>query len=94
MSEVPPHSKAAADLRRFKKILRRVLGNDEAAIKRIYEAGGADALKVLDIACGDCREADALTEVVAEGGLAFVLDRFLADCALGEPRLDRRVSVA
>ena len=34
------------------------------------------------------------TEVVADGGLAFVLDRFLADCSLGEPRLGPRVSVA
>lgn len=63
----PPANKAAADLDRFKKILRRVLGNDEAAIRRVFESGGADALKVLDIACGDCREAEALTEVVSEG---------------------------
>ena len=59
--------KAKDDLERFKKILRRVLGNDEAAIRRVFEAGGADALRVLDIACGDARETDALSEVLSEG---------------------------
>ncbi len=47
-------------------MLRRVLGNDEAAIKRVWEAGGADALRILDIACGDCREADALGDAFNE----------------------------
>ena len=47
-------------------MLRRVLGNDEAAIKRVFEAGGGDALRILDIACGDCREADTLGDTFAE----------------------------
>lgn len=61
-----PLSKPEADLARLKKMLRRVLGNDEAAIRRVFEAGGADALRILDIACGDCREADTLGETFAE----------------------------
>ena len=47
-------------------MLRRVLGNDEAAMKRVFEAGGADALRILDLACGDCREADALGDAFSE----------------------------
>lgn len=47
-------------------MLRRVLGNDDAAIQRVFEAGGADALRILDIACGDCREADTLGDTFAE----------------------------
>lgn len=62
----PPLSKPEADLARLKKMLRRVLGNDEAAIRRVFESGGADALRILDIACGDCREADTLGETFAE----------------------------
>jgi SAM-dependent methyltransferase len=61
-----PLSKPEADLARLKKMLRRVLGNDEAAIRRVFESGGADALRILDIACGDCREADALGETFTE----------------------------
>ncbi|MBL9155526.1 MAG: hypothetical protein JNK37_23820 [Verrucomicrobiales bacterium] len=62
----PPPGKAEADLARLKKMLRRVLGNDEAAIRRVFEAGGAEALRILDIACGDCREADALGDALTE----------------------------
>ncbi|MCB1086235.1 MAG: class I SAM-dependent methyltransferase [Verrucomicrobiae bacterium] len=61
-----PLSKPEADLARLKKMLRRVLGNDEAAIRRVFEAGGAEALRILDIACGDCREADALGDALNE----------------------------
>ena len=61
-----PLSKPDADLARLKKMLRRVLGNDEAAMKRVFESGGADALRILDIACGDCREADTLGDTFAE----------------------------
>jgi SAM-dependent methyltransferase len=61
-----PQSKPEADLARLKKMLRRVLGNDEAAIRRVFEAGGADALRILDIACGDCREAEALGDALNE----------------------------
>jgi SAM-dependent methyltransferase len=62
----PPLSKPDTDLARLKKMLRRVLGNDEAAIRRVFASGGADALRILDIACGDCREADALGDTFAE----------------------------
>ncbi len=62
----PPLSKPEADLARLKKMLRRVIGNDEAAIRRVFESGGADALRILDIACGDCREADTLGDTFSE----------------------------
>ncbi|MCB1066189.1 MAG: class I SAM-dependent methyltransferase [Verrucomicrobiae bacterium] len=66
LAATPPLSKPEADLARLKKMLRRVIGNDEAAIQRVFEAGGADALRILDIACGDCREADTLGETFSE----------------------------
>lgn len=47
-------------------MLRRVLGNDEAAVRRVFAAGGGDALQVLDLACGSCTEAHALAETFSE----------------------------
>ena len=35
-------------------------------MKRVFEAGGGDALRVLDIACGPCREADTLADTFSE----------------------------
>jgi SAM-dependent methyltransferase len=63
--EQPPTTQEK-DLLRLKKMLRRVLGNDEAAMRRVFEAGGSDALRVLDIACGSCKEAETLAETFAE----------------------------
>ncbi|MCP5538519.1 MAG: class I SAM-dependent methyltransferase [Akkermansiaceae bacterium] len=66
MAKTTPPTKLDGDLDRLKKMLRRVLGNDEAAMRRVFESGGKEALRILDLACGACHEADALTEATAE----------------------------
>jgi len=53
-----------ADLKRLRRMLRKVAGDDLGAVKR--RLGRPDEARVLDLACGDCREAEVLTDVVAE----------------------------
>ncbi len=52
------------DLKRLRRMLRKVAGEDLEAVKR--RLGRADEVRILDLACGDCREAEVLTDVVAE----------------------------
>jgi precorrin-6B methylase 2 len=52
-------------------MLRTVAGRDLEAVKRRLERAakprpGADEIRVLDIACGECREAEVLGDFVAE----------------------------
>lgn len=59
------------DLKRLRKMLRTVAGRDLEAVKRRLERAakprpGADEIRVLDIACGECREAEVLGDFVAE----------------------------
>lgn len=59
------------DLRRLRKMLRRVAGHDLETVKRrLAEAAkprpGTGEIRVLDIACGECREAEVLGDFVAE----------------------------
>jgi SAM-dependent methyltransferase len=52
------------DLIRLKKMLRKVLGDDEAQVRRRLES--RDETRILDIACGECREAEVLTDFIAD----------------------------
>lgn len=52
------------DLVRLKKMLRKVLGDDEATVRRRLEK--QNEARILDIACGECREAEVLTDFIAE----------------------------
>ena len=52
------------DLIRLKKMLRKVLGDDEAQVRRRLEC--RDEARILDIACGECREAEVLTDFMAD----------------------------
>ncbi len=59
------------DLRRLRAMLQRVSGNDPEAVKRRLERAanphpGSRDLRVLDLACGECREAGVLGDFVAE----------------------------
>lgn len=59
------------DLQRLRRMLRKVAGHDLEAVKRRLERSakprpGAEEIRVLDIACGDCREAEVLGDFVAE----------------------------
>ncbi len=56
------------DLKRLRKMLRKVAGRDLEAVKRRLEGGSAAAVeaRVLDLACGDCREAEVLSDFAAE----------------------------
>jgi SAM-dependent methyltransferase len=52
------------DLLRLRKMLRKVVGDDEAEVRRRLEK--SEQARILDIACGECREAEVLTDFVAE----------------------------
>jgi ubiquinone/menaquinone biosynthesis C-methylase UbiE len=59
------------DLKRLRRMLGKVAGHDLEAVKRRLERSakprpGAEEIRVLDIACGDCREAEVLGDFVAE----------------------------
>src|SRR5690606_14001884 len=56
------------DLRRLGRLLRQVAGRDLDAVKRRLEgkAAAAPEARVLDLACGDCREAEVLSDFAAE----------------------------
>ncbi|MCC6883542.1 MAG: class I SAM-dependent methyltransferase [Verrucomicrobiales bacterium] len=49
----------AEDLRRLERLLRNTLQQGDPAF--LQRAGQAEATRILDLACGDCREADMLT---------------------------------
>ncbi|HRQ90783.1 MAG TPA: class I SAM-dependent methyltransferase [Bacteroidia bacterium] len=52
------------DLVRLKRMLRKVAGRDPELVKRRLERAGE--ARVLDLACGDCREARVLGDFAAE----------------------------
>lgn len=52
------------DLARLRKMLRKVTGDDAETVRR--RLAKRDEARVLDIACGDCREAEVLTDFIAE----------------------------
>ena len=52
------------DLARLRRMLRKVAGDDLDSVRRRLEA--KDEARILDIACGECREAEVLTDFVAE----------------------------
>lgn len=59
------------DLKRLRRMLGKVAGHDVEAVKRRLERNakprpGSEEIRVLDIACGDCREAEVLGDFVAE----------------------------
>lgn len=57
------------DLRRLRRMLSKVAGDDLEKVRRRLERGakpGPGEVRVLDIACGECREAEVLTDFVAE----------------------------
>lgn len=63
--------KNEADLERLRRLLRRVAEADpETARRELWERPAAlppkDAVRVLDLACGDCREAEALLDFAAD----------------------------
>ncbi|MDF1823133.1 MAG: class I SAM-dependent methyltransferase [Verrucomicrobiales bacterium] len=52
------------DLRRLRKMLQKVTaGDDETVRRRLAEK---DEARILDLACGDCREAEVLTDFIAD----------------------------
>jgi SAM-dependent methyltransferase len=54
----------AEDLARLHRMLRKVAGDDLEVVRRRLES--RDEARILDIACGECREAEVLTDFVAE----------------------------
>lgn len=61
----------AEDLERLRRMLRKVVDKDHDFVKRRLEQGaqpklGTEEARVLDIACGDCREAEVLSDFAAE----------------------------
>ena len=52
------------DLAHLRKMLRRVMGDDADTVRR--HLAKRDEARVLDVACGDCREAEVLTDFIAE----------------------------
>tara|TARA_R110002096_G_scaffold83431_6_gene193452 strand:+ start:4405 stop:5052 length:648 start_codon:yes stop_codon:yes gene_type:complete len=52
------------DLIRLRKMLRKVTSDDAEQVRR--RLAGRDQARVLDIACGECREAEVLTDFMAE----------------------------
>lgn len=54
----------ARDLERLHRMLRKVAGDDLGTLRRHLAA--RDEARVLDIACGECHEAEVLTDFVAE----------------------------
>ena len=54
----------AEDLERLHRMLRRVAGDDLETLPRLL--AGREEARILDIACGECREAEVLTDFMAE----------------------------
>ncbi len=54
----------AEDLVRLHRMLRKVAGDDLETLRR--RLAGRDEAHILDIACGECREAEVLTDFMAE----------------------------
>ena len=54
----------AEDLQRLHRMLRKVAGDDLGTLRR--RLAGREEARILDIACGDCREAEVLTDFMAE----------------------------
>ncbi len=52
------------DLVRLRKMLRKVTGDDDEQVRR--RLASREEARVLDIACGECREAEVLTDFMAE----------------------------
>ncbi|MDF1656395.1 MAG: class I SAM-dependent methyltransferase [Verrucomicrobiales bacterium] len=52
------------DLQRLRKMLRKVTSGDEQAVRR--RLAKKDEARILDLACGDCREAEVLTDFLAD----------------------------
>ncbi len=52
------------DLKRLRHMLRKVAGRDLERVKR--DLGTKTEARVLDLACGDCREAEVLSDFAAE----------------------------
>jgi SAM-dependent methyltransferase len=57
--------KTEADLVRLGRLLRDLAETDPETARRRLEGGGKD-VRVLDLACGDCREAEALADFAAD----------------------------
>jgi SAM-dependent methyltransferase len=57
-------SETEEDLVRLRKILRKVTGDGDSEVRRRLEK--RDEVRVLDIACGECREAEMLADFVSE----------------------------
>lgn len=54
----------AEDLKRLHRMLRKVAGGDLETLRR--RLASRDEARILDIACGECREAEVLTDFMAE----------------------------
>lgn len=52
------------DLRRLRKMLRKVTSGDDETVRR--RLAQKDEARILDLACGDCREAEVLTDFIAD----------------------------
>lgn len=52
------------DLARLRRMLRKVVSDDDEAVRRRLAEGGER--RILDIACGECREAETLADFIAE----------------------------
>ncbi|MEM9016393.1 MAG: class I SAM-dependent methyltransferase [Verrucomicrobiota bacterium] len=52
------------DLVRLRKMLRKVMGDDAEEVRRLLDR--KDEARILDLACGACREAEILTDFIAE----------------------------
>lgn len=52
------------DLERLRRMLRRVAGDDAETVRR--RLAGRDEARILDIACGECREAEVLTDFIED----------------------------
>ena len=54
----------AGDLERLHRMLHKVAGDDLETLRR--RLASRDEARILDIACGECREAEVLTDFMAE----------------------------
>jgi len=52
------------DLERLRRMLRKVTEDDADEVRR--RLGARDEARVLDVACGECREAEVLTDFLSE----------------------------
>ncbi len=57
-------SETAEDLRKLRKMLRRVTSGDDETVRRRLAV--KNEARILDLACGDCHEAEVLTDFLAE----------------------------